>query len=219
MYSLKIKDVLSSTVGIVGVANVLSTTDGRGRRMLIDDVAIVGMFLEVEYWMWTNVVSLKENDENIITFVIGLVSNWVVDDMRILTDDVVTVNSNSVIELSKLLLLLVGLLWSTVNISFEVRRGTATDEADIKESCWVVMIGVVLPVIEKEKAADELVVNDLLTLVIVTLVGGNNNWIVDDMRILIDDVVTVNSNSVIELTKLLLLLFGIVTVVDITISR
>ena len=41
---------------------------------------------------------------------------------------------------------------------------------------------------------------------------------VDDMRILTDDVVTVNSNSVIELSKLLLLL-GIITVVDITISR
>ena len=38
------------------------------------------------------------------------------------------------------------------------------------------------------------------------------------MRILTDDVVTVNSNSVIELSKLLLLL-GIITVVDITISR
>ena len=56
--------------------------------------------------------------------------------MRILTDDVVTVNSNSVIELSKLLLLLVGgLLGSTVNISLVVGKGTATDEADIKESC------------------------------------------------------------------------------------
>ena len=40
----------------------------------------------------------------------------------------------------------------------------------------------------------------------------------DDVRILTDDVVTVNSNSVIELSKLLLLP-GIVTVVDITISR
>ena len=218
MYSLKIKDVLSSTVGIVGVANVFNTVDGWGRRMLIDNVTIVGMFLEVGYWMWTNVVSLKENDENIITFVIGLVSNWVVDDMRILTDDAVTVNSNSVIELSKLLLLLVSLLESTVNISLVVRKGTATDETDVKESCWVVMIGVVLPVIEKKKAADELVVKDLLTLVIVTLVGGNNNWIVDVMRMLIDDVVTVNSNSVIELSKLLLLP-GIITVVDITISR
>ena len=38
------------------------------------------------------------------------------------------------------------------------------------------------------------------------------------MRILTDDVVTVNSNSVIEQSKLLLLL-GIITVVDITISR
>ena len=37
------------------------------------------------------------------------------------------------------------------------------------------MIGVVLPVIEKGKAADELVVKDSLTLVTVTLVGGNSN--------------------------------------------
>ena len=57
--------------------------------------------------MWTDVASLKEKDENIIKFIIGLVNNLVVeDDMRILTDDIVTVNSNSVIELSKLLLLL-----------------------------------------------------------------------------------------------------------------
>ena len=56
------------------------------------------------------------------------------DDIRILID-VVTVNSNSVIELSKLLLLLVGLLGSTVDISFVVRKGTATDEVDIKERC------------------------------------------------------------------------------------
>ena len=41
----------------------------------------------------------------------------------------------------------------------------------------------------------------------------------DDVRILTDnEVVTVNSNSVIELSKLLLLP-GIITVVDITISR
>ena len=40
----------------------------------------------------------------------------------------------------------------------------------------------------------------------------------DDVKILTDDVVTVNSNSVIELSKLLLLP-GIITVVDITISR
>ena len=43
--------------------------------MLIDDAAMVGMFLERGYWMWTDVVSLKEKDENIITFVIGLVNN------------------------------------------------------------------------------------------------------------------------------------------------
>ena len=111
------------------------------------------------------------------------------DDIRILID-VVIVNGSSVIELSKLLLLLVGLLGSTVGISSVVRKGTATDEVDIKESCWVVMIGVVL--LEKWKAIDELIVDDLLTLVIVILVRGNNDWVVDDMRILTDDVVTVN---------------------------
>ena len=41
---------------------------------------------------------------------------------------------------------------------------------------------------------------------------------VDDMRILADNVVTVSNNSVIELSKLSLL-FGIITVVDRTISR
>ena len=103
MYSPRV-NVLSSTTG--NVVNVVSIEDGWGKRMLIDDAAMVGMFLERGYWMWTDVVSLKEKDENIIKFVIGLVNNWVVDDVRILTDDVATVNSNSVIELSNLLLLL-----------------------------------------------------------------------------------------------------------------
>ena len=103
MYSPWVNDVLSSTVGLV--VKVVSIEDGWGRRTLIDDVAMFGIFLEVGYWIWIDVVSLKEKDENIITLVIGLVSNWVVDDIRILID-VVIVNDNSVIELSKLLLLL-----------------------------------------------------------------------------------------------------------------
>ena len=59
-------------VRIAVLVNVVSVEDGWGGRMLIDDVVMVGMFLEVGYWMWTDVVSLKETG---IVFVIIKVLN------------------------------------------------------------------------------------------------------------------------------------------------
>ena len=54
-------------VRIAVLVNIVSIEDGWGGRMLIDDVVMVGMFLEVGYWMWTDVMSLKETG---IVFVI-----------------------------------------------------------------------------------------------------------------------------------------------------
>ena len=59
--------MLSIIVRIAVLVNVVSVEDGWGGRMLIDDVVMVGMFLEVGYWMWTDVMSLKETG---IVFVI-----------------------------------------------------------------------------------------------------------------------------------------------------
>ena len=58
MYSPRVNNVLSIIVGLVVVVDVVSVEDGWGKKTLIDDV--VGIFLEVGYWMWTDVVSLKE---------------------------------------------------------------------------------------------------------------------------------------------------------------